>query len=750
MTNLPYIMETVQNYIIKLLIDKERIKVIGAKGTGKKTIVKKICEDLIRNRIPFHVIQVFHDGNSSLNNENNDPLILSIFYGNKKILKKYKHSKRSTEFLRAAEAVIKYLTSAKEKGVLIINNYEKLGPCFIDSLTQVFWNLKEIRILLTMEPNIETTDNSYILNNFYSFNLRANFLNFLFKVHKHELFNDLSLNENQENFLLRIGNFDALQYFINNPSAIEDRDGHTLDTYFNSLINDRGSSALNLLQNSAVIGYLFEQKYLVNPLEVENATRLLPMLCGTGELKLADAKLNKYEFAYEALFQYIHNRITNDNYKRLAKKLADYFFDKALQFYQTININSYFEMLYKSFLYYIESGAMDKTISIFFPLVNYLYCNYQNDDVIFIIDKILQCNIDIEIKLYIGHRMIDLLNEWAIHSKTDQFINLVRGLQSAYAVRGYDSLYTLLQEAEYYYLKGGEKLTYDLLCKIKKSNEYIRIDQYLNYRVNALLSSTLYNIADRCEPEEPNQYYQNALKFGKYLRDDYYYKLLQKSVIFDSNYTKTYLNEASDYFRDKNNVIEVAKTQNNLGVYYLERGNYELAQKSFEESDFLLSSHFANNLRAIPLNNLAAALMLKGEFKKAKRILLKADTYNNDEEFAIITIAFNISACCYKLNEDTNCQFYYERAINKINKSPHGCSHFYTVFKQVHEALKAFNSKNKDHAVEILKGIHTPHLFYKQLIENITGQHTQNQFYLPYLKDVLSLSVCPHYMVFEA
>lgn len=749
MRNLPYIMRSVQNCLIKLLMNKDRVKVIGARGTGKRTIIQKICEDLNRRRIPYHVIQVFHDGDSSFYNENNDPLILSIFYGNKNVKKKYNHSKRSSDFLCAAEAVIKHLTSAKEKGILIINNYEKLGPCFIDRLTQVFWNLKQIRILLTMEPNIDNIGNNYILNDFYTFNLKANFLNFIFKTHNQELFSDLSLNDKQQKFLLKTGNFAALQYFIKNPSAIEDKDSQAFDSFFNFLIDNRGKNAFNLLQNSAVIGFLFEQKYLIDPLKVENSPQILQMLCGTGELKLADAKLNKYEFAYEELFQYILNKISSENYKKLTKTLADYFFDKANHFYNTTNIKLYFEMLYKSFLYYVENGTVDNVISIFFPLVNYLYCNYQHDDVIYIVEKIMQSNIDIEIKLYIGHRMIDLLNEWAIHSKTKQFIALVRKLQSAYAVRGYDSLYTFLQEAEYYYLKGGEKLTYDLLCKIKSSTEYIQADEYLNYRVNALLSSVLYNIADKCKPEEPNQYYQYAINYGQNICDDYYYKLLQKSVIFDSNYTQDFLKKACDFFQKKDNSIELAKTQNNLGVYYLEKGKYELAQECFKKADFLLSSHLANNLRAMPLNNLAAILMLKGEFKKAKKILFKADEYNNGEEFTFITIAFNISACCYKLNEDTNSQLYYEKATNKIIKSSHGSSHFYAVFKQVHEALKAFNNKEESQAVKILQEIKTPHLFYRQLIEYITGQPTQIKFYYPYLKDVLSLSVCPHYMVFE-
>ena len=748
MMRFPYVLGNIEKEIYAKLFTSHRVKIIGTSGTGKGTLIEKIKQKFTKEKIPVYTIGVCYRTIEKLDSFDNDPLVLSIFSNNKKVLRAYKNSKHESAFFRAAEATIKFLTS-KKQSVLIIENYEKLGDYFLDRLTQVFWNLKNISILVTIEPTENRCSEDIALKDFDSIELSADFLYQIFSSHKKEIFLGTAFNEVQQDHILHLGNFDAVQYFLaQGPDAFQE-ESVTLENYFNSLMRKRGSRAVNLLQTSAVIGFLFEERYLIEPFQVENVANILQVLCHTGELRLRDTFHKEYEFSYDELFEYMRRSMCADKYKFLAKKLAEYFFQEAQSICNTTESDRYHAILHKSFIYYLESGETNTLCQLAFHLIDYYYSKSRYDEAIFVAEKFLRSNADCEIKLYIAYCMIDVLHDLSLHTKAQSFIQIVNDISIMCALKGYSELYKNLQQAELFYLKSAEELSLKTLNELKRSKQYTE-DRYLGYRVNALLSSVLYNVVDQCsDPSAPNKYFQYAHNFGQLILDNTYYRLLQKVVLFNQSNAEVLTKKACNYFNAIGNYIELAKTKSNLGVYYLERCQYQQAKQCFEEAQSLLSSNFAKHLLATPLNNLATVYMLEGHFQKATTLLLEATKYTNDDEFTIITIAFNLSACYYKLNNIIKSELEYNHAVETIEKTANGASHFYDIFAKTHKAMELLHSRRKDQAITILQKIKTPHLFYQQLINAVTRDKNVEQFALPYLKDVLLLNVCPHYMVFE-
>ena len=749
MLNKPFILDHIVKSIDEKFAEDNKVVLLGADRTGKSEILKRIETDLAQKDIPFYTIKC-HIKMVGIYDENcGNPLVLSTLYNGDKIKYTPNGMSREEEFYIIAKQLLDYLSSNNEnKGVLILDNYENLGPFFLQKFTQIFWNLENIRILVSLNPLRSPISEREELKHFQQVDLKAESLRKLFHENQDLIFSNTSFDIKQREFIIsRSNNFETLFFFISHGLEIFNNSAFEFDNYFKKVLNGKNENTVVCLKSSATIGSIFEKRLLSNPLNIENLDAEMESLLYSGEI-YALKNNEEYSFTFERFFDYLLNNINKQDYTRWTRLLGNYLFDEALRYKHNFNEYKYVELMRKSCSYLLKGNEFDKACYISFKLINTYYKENRYDELLTLIEELLTSECRNEIKIYLLNTLINLLNRFSIYSKAKKNLDLVKDFQLNCPIAGDNWIYTTIQEAEYFYLYSGEKISIKLLSSIK-GNNIMNDYPTIGYEMNALLSSVLYNAIDIDDFKAPQKCYTNALNYGQAIKDSSYYKLLQKAIIFDIPDSQKLIEQACNYFEITNNKIDLARSKHNLGVWYFEQGQYSKAKDNFEEAKTLFDNNLMKNLLAYPYNNLAAVKMIQSNYSDAINDLVEALKYSNDEEFSIITINFNISGCYYKLNNETKSAEYLKKALDTINASKNGDSHFYKLFENTHFALYHLNKDNSAEAYKYLDKIITPHLFYKQLISFAKGEHFYQQYEMPYLADVLENKICPHYMVFE-
>ncbi len=204
----------------------------------------------------------------------------------------------------------------------------------------------------------------------------------------------------------------------------------------------------------------------------------------------------------------------------------------------------------------------------------------------------------------------------------------------------------------------------------------------------------------------------------------YYYIDLLDSAIVEAFRSK----ELSEKFFGKNSKY-YAYSLNNLGVLFLTIGDYEKASGYFFKSFNIKENFEKNNLAslAIALDNIKSLYEKKGDYEEAlnlgfKSLKIRLDTfgYSNfwvGKSFLEIGFSFN------KVNKKDSAFFYYNKALNIIEKCFQSKSHYWETIIDCYHAIAVGNLEIRKYdeskqMVNKAKRIQKKHRSYKLTLSN--------------------------------
>ncbi|MDA3910621.1 MAG: transcriptional regulator [Bacteroidales bacterium] len=158
-------------------------------------------------------------------------------------------------------------------------------------------------------------------------------------------------------------------------------------------------------------------------------------------------------------------------------------------------------------------------------------------------------------------------------------------------------------------------------------------------------------------------------------------KLLRESMQFYQNQVYdsaiSYSLIALDYFKVQNNLDEIIKTHENLGVFYADFSDFENSLWHLTEARALAEKSGSHQrLESINLN-LGTTYVEAGMYDKGIKLLKKAYTYfeNNETDKLdfIIAASTNIGVAYKSLGDTDSAMYYYNKAVEygKLNKDNH-------------------------------------------------------------------------------
>ncbi len=115
-----------------------------------------------------------------------------------------------------------------------------------------------------------------------------------------------------------------------------------------------------------------------------------------------------------------------------------------------------------------------------------------------------------------------------------------------------------------------------------------------------------------------------------------------------------FFNKAIKIAEENHSPIDKAYVLNNLGLEYFRTGDYDIANKKFENSYNILYNNKIHEC-SYPLNNIAVYKMFQGNYSEALTYLLDAQ-YLNQSIYASLAIKVHMMVCYRKLGKEKNCR----------------------------------------------------------------------------------------------
>ena len=411
----------------------------------------------------------------------------------------------------------------------------------------------------------------------------------------------------------------------------------------------------DLIRSSSIIGYEFDKKLLVNPLNFLISDQHLKII--EKLTQLIHAKIDDiFTFHDQTSYLSIKNIVEPEEYLQWNITLGDYFFKQSNNYQNNLNDMEVIDSLLKSGFYYYASDLKKKALLIYLRVLPMLVSIMNYSKAIEII-QIIRC-IYAEDKSNISSSDYNrlFLFEGDCHYNLFNYIKAAESYNQYVRFPELTPLESYEAQCQYslaIYNAGKTQESYNLLLSILNhlKDEETERSAHILVRVLSYMSSieeTLYN-------GQHIAHYNQALALSKeYNITEEYNQLLRKALIVHKGKNGIALMSAAlDYYKQTNNLKEYAMCLHNIATEMLYHDDIDAAKEYLEESILIFNSFGSEGVH-YSINALGDYWCLKGKFKKALFFYQKAYS-NRIELFSKIGILIN-QATAYR------CLRYYNKA----------------------------------------------------------------------------------------
>lgn len=657
-----------KNYVEQLseiyLTDDNVVLLKGGKGLLKSATVKEFLQDK-----PYYISIFEHIGTYSLENIYDAVL---VFY--QQHVKKYSKIYKSLTQLPIEQklmALIKYLCD-HFKLIFYFDNVIKANETILQFITAMIMNSKNYLkipfIIIEIDTDESPKDNSNILyKNLYSCrNLR--FINFQsyqaseIKDYLKQTYSNLIYNESDMKYLLEntYGNIGILSILLNilvedallikNGTAYELKN-IPIDFFYNAVADyiNKKYSELNLaeqevLKKSACIGMTFDCRTLKTVFNILSAYELLENIRKQSDLITKDKTDVNCNFTFKTkdVYKYVINMIPDNHKVENHRKLCEYFYALLLKDNKVLNQKQYLKDLYQYLHHSILACRLMQIKSRIKEIVHFYLSISDCERAIIFIDNIESYYEihDLETYQYL------LCAKAEIKYRVGEYSNAVDVLESI-------SKLNTLSEDEKFFIRYKLADAYLMTDQVQKSEQILLdLESHLVERNNDfhkdLLMRVYRSLASLYDflnnHENALKYFTNSIKLSKTLNnDDFFYSLIrQSSMCYPLCDAQNLMEQALDYYQQRNNLVEMAKCKHNIATDALYLSQYALLKIRAEQSIEVFNS-YGSFERVSPMITLAIYyVMHDNNVSKATQLLNDALTIANSD-WVKITVLNNLT-----------------------------------------------------------------------------------------------------------
>lgn len=426
-----------------------------------------------------------------------------------------------------------------------------------------------------------------------------------------------------------------------NPDVLSRRMGRVVQERFEKL-DDNLKEAI---QKASIIGKEFDRKTLENPLKVIRAQQLLMQIEDISQLIYRTFPDNiLYSFENDEAHLSIDGYVKEEDRKIWNRAIAEYFANEIKYEYTHLDEQKIDELLRKAGYYFKKAEDYKDSVAYYMKLISrcFAYANYSQ--VTMLVKDIKQFP-----KRYLTNETIKTALIYSIESN-EVLCDFTSALNDYYEFEKYSEIQSnvlswgIIKKAYYLYYANKVPEAYSMLQFIKEEKEPCTP---ANAKLYVDGFSMLSAIGETVGSRDYIKHYNYALSLSKKHKLTYsYYNLLRKAnAVHPGKIGIDMMQEAYDYFRDKNKYMH-AMTAHNIGTEYAQIMKRDESFKYLQEAKQLFKE-LGSIGQLVTLNSIAVYTMIfEHDFAKALLILKDLDSFDGFQKLALLN---NTATCKRKL-----------------------------------------------------------------------------------------------------
>jgi hypothetical protein len=430
--------------------------------------------------------------------------------------------------------------------------------------------------------------------------------------------------------------------------------GTTITEHIRQRYNKLDNILRSTLQRSSILDIEFSSALLKNPLEVIRADEKLRSVEAITRL-IQHTKLDRFKFQNATVQLSIRSYVADKDYLQWNHALGDFYVQTAKA--QSENLFETSDSILKAAFYYKESNELPQSLQCYVRTLPLLMGLNQFNDALDVLEKIeslreaLAQGQPYVFSLYRAECCRQLFDNTRASKSYVEYLNNANISES-------ERQRVLVLYASTLYNSGFMEKPRTILLEIYNTlSACIDKKNILVYLNSCLLLTAIDETSNKHGFES---YYQQALVFAKKIgvQRGYYSLLRCATLVYDCSISIKLMKEACTYFKEHDDMKELAMTYHNIGSTIMYEENLNTAEEYLHESYKILTSF--GSYGAYYVQNSLALLQcfLYHDYQRALDMLLDClnCTKMTTDAYYSIAIQLNISTCYRKLGKLSLCK----------------------------------------------------------------------------------------------
>lgn len=466
----------------------------------------------------------------------------------------------------------------------------------------------------------------------------------------------------------------------------------SIESYVLQRFENLDDTEKSILAKSSCMGYMVDGMEVTKIFSVAKACEILKTIESTSKL-INEIEANRFTFESHESCEIIKNTLSNKDKSSIVTNIADYYYSTLNNQLKRIDRVSYLQNLSIALEMYSSTENLDRLIDCYFLLIGNKEETNSYEEALNLCQECEKFCFNKDILPILKYRILFL------SVKTEHYqmgLKYAQELMSSNSVMKYqiEYFYALCL----YWVAETEKSMSTISNLIKKLENNENYVQSLLIAQSLRLLSALYDFIE----DDDNQllYFNKAIDLSKRCKfnDEYYSLLRQSGMVYPYEFADAMMREAEKYFKEKGNLIELAKVTHNIATDAMYSMKFEIAKVKCNESIEYFKKYGSHNI-SNPYNTLGILCAINE--KNYEDSISYFDMLIEPDTWDLSVSKLNISTALRKLGKwDESIKLINEISSKDLRNMP-----MIKISSLICEALYYLDNGEKNKSIEACKNL---------------------------------------------